>query len=146
MGQVSPNAAIAVDYTKPVPEAEGLTAYQRDGNIQVRLDNLPLLTYRASASLKYPYFCPLNGPVSGLSLIAESAEPYPHHRGLWLGCDPVNGGNYWADNGLESGQIRSMELQLAEKAPTQSSVVFTEKCVWSRIGSNPFHDQRRYVD
>jgi hypothetical protein len=145
VGQVSPYAAIAVDYTKPVPEAEGLTAYQRDGNIQVRLDNLQLLAYRASASLKYPYFCPLNGPVSGLSLISESAEPYPHHRGLWLGCDPVNGGNYWADNGPESGQIRSMELQLAEKTPTQSSVVFTEKCVWSRIGSNPFHDQRRYV-
>lgn len=143
--QVSPNAATAIDYTKPVPEAEGLTAYQKDGSIQVRLDNLPLLAYRAQASLKYPYFGPLNGPVSGLSLVAESAEPYPHHRGLWLGCDPVNGGNYWADNGLESGQIRSIELQLADKALKPTSVVFTEKCVWSRNGSNPFHDQRRYA-
>jgi hypothetical protein len=80
----APAAWAAVDYTKLVPEAEGLTAYQKDGSIQIRLDNLPLLTYRASASLKYPYFSTLNGPVSGLSLIAESAEPYPHHRGLFL--------------------------------------------------------------
>jgi hypothetical protein len=158
--QATPHTAAAVDYTKPVPEAAGLTAYQKDGSIQVRLDNLPLLAYRAQASLKYPYFSPLNGPVSGLSLIAESAEPYPHHRGLWLGCDPVNGGNYWADNGLESGQIRSLELQLAAKtaapgtttpgsptpaSPTPGSVVFTEKCVWTRSGSSPLHDQRRYA-
>jgi hypothetical protein len=128
-----------------VPEAEGLTAYQKDGSVQVRLDNLPLLAYRAQAGLKYPYFCPLNGPVSGLSLIAESAEPYPHHRGLWLGCDPVNGGNYWADNGLESGQIRSVELNLTARTPTQTSVMFTEKCVWSRNGSSPFHDERSYA-
>jgi len=145
LGQATPKTAAAVDYTKPVPEAEGLTAYQKDGSIQVRLDNLPVLAYRAQASLKYPYFCPLNGPVSGLSLIAESAEPYPHHRGLWLGCDPVNGGNYWADNGLESGQIRSIELQLDEKMHTPTSVVFTEKCAWSRQGSNPLNDQRRYA-
>ena len=143
--QATPKTAAAVDYAKPVPEAEGLTAYQKDGSIQIRLDNLPLLAYRASASLKYPYFSPLNGPVSGLSLIAESAEPYPHHRGLWLGCDPVNGGNYWADNGLESGQIRSNDLQLDETALKQKSVVFTEKCVWSRNGSSPFNDQRRYA-
>jgi len=143
--QASPPSAAAVDFTSPVPEAAGLTAYQRDGSIQVRLDNLPVLVYRAQASLKYPYFCPLNGPVSGLSLTTESALPYPHHRGLWLGCDPVNGGNYWADNGLESGQIRSVELQLDQQAVTPSSAGFVEKCVWSRAESNPFHDQRRYA-
>src|SRR5262245_9748034 len=118
LSAASPRTAAAVDFTSPVPEAAGLTAYHRDGSIHLRLDNLPLLTYRAQPSLKYPYFCPLNGPVSGLSLVTESALPYPHHRGLWLGCDPVNGGNYWADNGLESGQIRSVELQLEKTAPS----------------------------
>ena len=81
------DSARAVDFAKPVPEAEGLTAYHKDGSIQLRLDNLPLAAYRAQPSLKYPYFCPLNGPVCGLSLTTESALPYPHHRGLWLGCD-----------------------------------------------------------
>ena len=137
--------AHAIDYSKPVPEATGLTAYQKDGSILVRCDNLPMVAYRAQPSLKYPYFCPLNGPVSGLSLTTESALPYPHHRGLWLGCDPLNGGNYWVDNGPESGQIRSVELLLDSKVATALSVRFTDNCVWSREGSNPFNDQRRYT-
>jgi hypothetical protein len=140
-----PRGASAIDFTEPVREADGLTAYQKDGCIQVRFDNLPLVSYRAQPSLKYPYFFPLNGPISGLSLTAESALPYPHHRGLWLGCDPLNRGNYWADNGLESGQIRSVELQLDSTSTSESTVSFTERCVWSRQGSNPFNDLRRYA-
>ena len=135
----------AVDFAKPAPEAQGVTAYQRDGGIQFRKDNLPLLAYRAQHSLKYPYFYPLNGPVSGLSLTAESALPYPHHRGLWLGCDPLNGGNYWADNGLESGQIRSTHLGLDVGSATKTSASFVEKCVWTRKGSQPVSDDRRYT-
>lgn len=139
----------AADFVKPVPEAAGLTAYLKDDSLQIRFDNLPVLAYRAQPSLKYPYFCPLNGPASGLSLTTESSLPYPHHRGLWLGCDPLNGGNYWADNGLESGQIRSTELLLDEantqKLSAGNTVGFTQKCQWRREGSNPFNDARRYV-
>ncbi len=139
----SRSAATAADFAQPVPESEGLTAYQKDGSIQVRFDNLPIAAYRAQPSLKYPYFCPLNGPASGLSLTTESGLPYPHHRGLWLGCDPLNGGNYWADNGLESGQIHTTELALDPSAATDSSVRFTQSCEWKREGSNPFNDQRQ---
>ncbi len=48
-----------------------------------------LLNYSAYQTLKYPYFEPLNGPLSGLPLTTESSLPYPHHRGLWLGCQPL---------------------------------------------------------
>ena len=137
--------AHCVDFTQPDPKAAGVTAYQKDGSIQIRKDNLPLMAYRAQPSLKYPYFCPLNGPVSGLSLTTESAIPYPHHRGLWLGCDPLNGGNYWADNGFESGQIRSTELVLDEEQSVDGRGVFTEKCTWNRDGSQPLTDERRYA-
>jgi len=136
--------ATAADFTKPVPAAKGLTAYHNGANILLRRDNLPILGYRSHPTLKYPYFSPLNGPVSGLSLTAESALPYPHHRGLWLGCDPVNGGNYWADNALASGQIRSTHLALDADQQTPTSVTFAERCVWSRKNSTPFHDERRY--
>ena len=131
----------AADFVKPVPEAAGLTAYLKDDSLQIRYDNLPVLAYRAQPSLKYPYFCPLNGPASGLSLTTESSLPYPHHRGLWLGCDPLNGGNYWADNGLESGQIRSTELLLDEansqKLSAGNMVGFTQKCECRRVGDLP---------
>ncbi len=133
----------AIDFARPATEAKGLTAYQKDGSILFRYDNIPIAAYRAQPSLKYPYLCGLNGPKSGLSLTSESALPYPHHRGVWLGCDPLNGGNYWADDGLQSGQIRSVKLKIEET--TATSVSFTHRCTWQRDGSNPFSDERQFV-
>ena len=136
--------ALAIDYPKPVPAAENLTVYLKDQMIQFRWNNLPLTVYRASQTQKYPYFFPLNGPASGLSLTSESALPYPHHRGLWFSCDPVNGGNYWADNGLQSGQVRSLDLQV--RATTTRSAAFFNRCRWVRPGArSPFNDERRFV-
>ena len=67
--------AQAIDYTKPVPEAEKLTGYLNGSQVLVRWNNRVLTGYRAHPSLKYPYFSPLAGPVSGLSVTAESALP-----------------------------------------------------------------------
>jgi hypothetical protein len=101
---LSPLAKVvkSADYTEPVEESKGLAAYQKDSQIHIPYDNLPVLSYRASSNNQYPYFYPLAGPKSELSLTTESSRPYPHHRRLWMACDPLNGGNYWADNGLES--------------------------------------------
>ncbi len=129
---------------KPDSQAEGLTAYLNHGNLFVRYDNLPLLNYRAHPTLKYPYFMPLNGPVSGLSLTAESALPYPHHRGLWLGCEPLDGGDYWSDNELSSGHIQSTNLQLHD-SDEEGVVHFTDQCSWLREGAeSPFEDSRTF--
>ncbi len=147
---LSSHTSRAVDYAKPAPEAKGLTAYLNHSNLLLRWNNLPVLGYRAHPTLKYPYFCPLNGPVSGQSLTTESALPYPHHRGLWLGCDPLNGGNYWSDGPLSEGQIRSVDLQLVEPSKTEekpaTQATFTESCEWVREGaSSPFRDARQYT-
>ena len=106
--------AYSKDYTEPVKDSIGLNAYQKDRRILIRYNNSPVLSYRASSDAKYPYFYPLSGPKSGLSLTTESSLPYPHHRGLWLGCEPLNGGDYWADNGPESGQIKTVKLELLD--------------------------------
>lgn len=140
-----PTLTFAGDYKEPVKESKGLTAYQKDERILIRYENLPVLCYRAGSDAKYPYFYPLAGPRSGISLTTESSLPYPHHRGLWMGCDPLNGGNYWADNGLESGQIKSVELKLLTPKKGGISVTFTQKCEWKRDGSHPFNDERRYT-
>ena len=63
----------AIDYTKPVPEAEKLTGYLNGSQVLIRWNNRLLTGCRAHASLKYPYFNPLAGPASGLSVTAESA-------------------------------------------------------------------------
>ena len=103
-----PSLSNGADFTAPVEASKGLTVYQKDQRILVRYNNHQVLSYRASSAAKYPYFYPLAGPKTGLSLTTESAVPYPHHRGLWLGCEPLNGGYYWADNGLDSFQIKSL--------------------------------------
>ncbi len=134
----------AIDFKNPVPEANGLTAYLKDAQVQLRWTNMPLTTYRANPSQKYPYFYPLNGLASGTSLTAESALPYPHHRGLWLGCEPLNGGDYWADNGLESGQIRSEGLELGQT--TERSVEILDRCQWVRKDApSPLSDERKFT-
>jgi len=139
------HVAYGADYTAPVKGSTGLTAYQKDQRILIRYDNSPVLSYRANSDAKYPYFYPLAGPKSGLSLTTESSLPYPHHRGLWLGCQPLNGGDYWADNGPESGQIKTVKLELLTTEPVDNKVTFIQQCQWVRQGSHPFDDERKYT-
>ena len=120
----------AVDYDKPAPGSEKLTAEQSNGLLVFRWNNRTIGAYRAHSSQKFPYFYPLCGPATGVSLLAESALPYPYHRGLWLGCQPMNEGDYWGDTPLDKGQIRSTQLQLGKAAP--ESAVFTNECEWIR--------------
>jgi methane monooxygenase PmoA-like len=139
----------AVDYEKPAPGSEKLTAEQSNGLLLFRWNNRTLGTYRALASQKFPYFYPLAGPATGVSLVAESALPYPHHRGIWLGCQPLNEGDYWGDTPLDKGHIRTTALQLGKAGP--QSAVFTNACEWVRPDApSPLEDKRaftiQYVD
>lgn len=126
------------------PAADGLTGYLNHGNVFVRFNNLPLLGYRAQPALKYPYIAPLHGPASGLPLTTESSLPYPHHRSLWLGCEPMDGGDYWSDGALSRGHIRSMNLQMNEP-PDDGTLSFTDHCEWVREGADsPLEDVRKF--
>jgi len=134
----------ARDYAELPEEAKGLTAYQIGKQIWIRWQNEPVTTYRAHPTQKYPYFYPLNGPVSGRSLTTDSGLPYPHHRSLWLGCEPVNGGDYWGGGRFEKGQIVSEQLELGEV--TSSSAVFTDHCRWvRREHPSPLQDRRHFT-
>jgi hypothetical protein len=129
-----PRTGIGAPAAKAPAAAEdtaGLTAYQLGPQIWVRLNNRPLTCYRAHRSQKYPYFFPLTGPVSGLSLTDETTLPYPHHRSLFFGCDRVNGGNYWQE-GYETGQILSTGPRLAKEG--KDTLVITDTCEWQKPG------------
>jgi hypothetical protein len=139
-----PRTARAVDYTKPVKGSEKLTAYLNSGQVLIRWNNAALACYRAHAEQKYPYFYPASGPVSGVSLTTESSLPYPHHRGLWLGCEPLNGGDYWSDGAISRGQIRSAGPKVGETTPV--SAVITDRCQWVREGApSPLRDERTFT-
>jgi hypothetical protein len=122
-------------------------------------NNTVLTSYRAHKTLKYPYFYPVTGPLSGLSLTAETAMPWPHHRSVFFGLDKVNGGNYWQDS-LSRGQIISQGPAFVkdEKGKFKidnTSVEITDNCLWVPQGdpepwkqterSPIIEDQRHFV-
>lgn len=126
---------------QPPKEGEGLTSYLYGGQVTIRWNNFVIATYRANPVQKYPYLSELAGPLTGLPLTTESSLPFPHHRGLWLGCDPLNGGDYWKDTELDKGQVRSIDLQIGET--TANSVEIRNRCQWVRRGAgSPIADER----
>jgi hypothetical protein len=99
--------------------------------------------YKFDAAQKYPYFFPVNGPITGKSVTTETSQPYPHHHSLFFGCDRVSGGNYWQE-GNERGQIISRGPKVVEARGDR--VVIEDRCRWSRPGApEPFSDQRTIV-
>ncbi|MEX2168327.1 MAG: PmoA family protein [Pirellulales bacterium] len=143
LGRLPGSVAHAIDYVEAPAKAVGISAYQDGGHVFVRWNNTIAIGYRANQSLKYPYFAPLMGPVTGLSLTTESSLPYPHHRGLWLGCEPLNEGDFWSDGSLQTGQIRSTDLRV--ESANDSVVVIHDACEWIRQQSSPLKDRRRFA-
>jgi hypothetical protein len=119
-----------------------LSAQRLDDRIVVRVDDRTFTTYRFGAGQKYPYFYPVNGPLSGVSVTTESSLPWPHHRSLFFGCDKVNGGNYWQE-GNEQGQIVSRGPTVVRGGPDR--VEIADECEWRRPGTPPVVLDRREI-
>ena len=120
-----------------------VTARLDEDQVTVQIGGKLFTGYKFAGSQKYPYFWPVNGPVSGKSITTETSQPYPHHHSLFFGCDRVNGGNYWQDVN-KRGQIVSQGPKIVEASGQR--VVFTDKCSWRQSGAEPIiSDTRRIV-
>lgn len=108
-----------------------LSAKIVDEQVVVEVGGEVFTCYKFSPDLKKPYFWPVNGPVSGESITAESIKPYPHHNSLFFGCDRVNGANFWQE-GIERGQIVSQRPRLVKSSGRK--VVFIDECLWAQPG------------
>jgi len=123
--------------------AAKITAVKVGSKINVSIDGKFFTSYIFSEDEKYPFFYPVNAPVSGGSVTSMRNAVYPHHTSLFFGCDLVNGGNYWQE-GLERGRIISVNAQIEKQGG--DSVVITDECIWSRPGAmSPVKDTRRYI-
>lgn len=121
-------------------EVQSLRLERDERGVSVYVGEKLFTKYLTLDDWKYPYFYPVNGPLTGESVTTESSEPYPHHHSLFFGCDRVNGGNYWQE-GLERGRIVSQKIDLKKAKGNQ--VVFTDECLWQREGAEPpFQDTR----
>jgi hypothetical protein len=123
----------------PISAAK-ITAVKVGSKINVTIDNKYFTSYIFSEDEKYPFFYPVNGPVSGGSVTSMRNAEYPHHSSLFFGCDMVNGGNYWQE-GLERGRIISVNAEITKQGG--DTVIITDECIWSRPGAiSPVKDTR----
>jgi hypothetical protein len=115
----------------------------RIGNrIDVTIGDQFFTSYHFQPDEKYPFFYPVNGPVSGGSVTSLRNGEYPHHSSLFFGCDRLNGGNYWQE-GLDRGQIISLTgARIVEAKGTR--VVIEDECIWKRPDAPaPVIDRRK---
>jgi hypothetical protein len=123
--------------------AAKITAVKVGSKINVTIDGKYFTSYICSEDEKYPFFYPVNGPISGGSVTSMRNAIWPHHSSLFFGCDQVNGGNYWQE-GLERGRIISVNAQILKEGG--DTAIITDECIWSRPGAiSPIKDTRRYI-
>jgi hypothetical protein len=121
--------------------AATITAEKIGSKINVSIDNKFFTSYIFSEEEKYPFFYPVNGPLTCSSVTSMRNGEYPHHSSLFFGCDLVNGGNWWQE-GLERGRIISVNAQIIKQGG--DTVIITDECIWSRPGTvSPVKDTRR---
>ncbi len=126
----------------PISAAK-ITAEKVGSKINVTIGNKYFTSYIFSNDEKYPFFYPVNGPVSGSSVTSMRNGEYPHHSSLFFGCDLVNGGNYWQE-GLERGRIISVNAEIIKQGG--DTVIITDECIWSRPGAiSPVKDTRMII-
>jgi len=127
-----------------LPSAAGhkVTAKIEKEQIVVTVNGKLFTCYKFAGSQKYPYFWPVNGPLTGRSITTETSEPYPHHHSLFFGCDRVNGGNYWQEAN-EQGQILSQGPKIITASGQQ--IVFADTCLWKQPGQEPVIEDTRQI-
>lgn len=124
-----------------VAQKQAVSAVQIGNRIDVTVGNSFFTSYHFNPDEKYPFFFPVNGPLSGGTVTSMRNGEYPHHSSLFFGCDRVNGGNYWQE-GLERGQIMSIGARIIEAKGER--VVIEDECIWKRPDAQaPITDRRK---
>jgi len=123
--------------------ATRITAEKVGSKINITIDARYFTSYIFSDDEKYPFFYPVNGPLTWSSVTSMRNGEYPHHSSLFFGCDLVNGGNWWQE-GLDRGRIISVNAQIVKQGG--DTAVITDECIWSRPGDvSPIKDTRTII-
>ncbi len=128
--------------------AQTMRAYMEEDRIVVEANGEEFTSYLFGQEHKYPFFYPVNGPVSGRSVTGWDVEPFPHHSSLyisldWVRSENVERGNYWQPrHELETGQVFSRNPQILET--NGEVVVLQDQADWivPETGSHQLRDTR----
>jgi hypothetical protein len=126
----------------PLADRQIVAAKIEKAQVVVTVDGKLFTCYKFSGSQKYPYFWPVNGPLTGTSITTETSEPYPHHHSLFFGCDRVNGGNFWQEAN-DQGQILSQGPKIITASGRQ--IAFADACFWKQPGKEPVIEDARQI-
>jgi len=81
--------------------AKGTVRLEKKGDtVLVSLDGSELAVYQTSQKYPKPFFSPVRS--EGDTIVTrslEGAKDHPHHKGIWVAIDEVNGIKYWAEKG-----------------------------------------------
>jgi hypothetical protein len=122
-------------------ERPTVTAVKTGSRIDITAGNKFFTSYHFQDDEKYPFFFPVNSPLSGAGVTSMRNGIWPHHSSLFFGCDRVNGGNYWQE-GPERGRIVSLGARIVEAKGER--VVIEDECIWKRPDAEaPILDRRK---
>ncbi|MFN8708575.1 MAG: PmoA family protein [Planctomyces sp.] len=98
IAQCFPGSLMAAETSVAGGKVEAITG--ADGTIDIQINSKPFATFNTSKSLPKPFLLPVRteaGIVMNRALGDTSDADHPHHKGLWLSIDEVNGQRFWAE-------------------------------------------------
>lgn len=122
--------------------AQKVSAEMKEDRIVVMVGDNEFTSYQFGKQHKYPFFHPVNGPVSGDTLTTWDQEPYPHHSSLYISLDRVKSAgvehaNYWQPrHDLATGQIFSRKPEIVSQDGKR--VILRDRVEWI-VPSNDVH-------
>lgn len=103
-----------------------------DQTLQVTINGEAFTTYRYGADLPKPYFWPVRSAGGAfVTRSLEKPEDHPHHKGLWISVDEVNGIKFW----VEQGKIVNRAIEILQAEGDTAS--FKAINAWQDKNGNP---------
>ncbi len=95
---------------------------KQDKGVEITIGGEPFAFFSTSKEYPKPFFSPVRS--EGGAIITrglEKPEDHPHHKGVWISVDEVNGIKFWA----EKGRIENQSVEIAESAGAPAGMKIT---------------------
>lgn len=111
-----------------------------DHQVSFRVDGDERLRWHHGPQYPRPFFYPLLGPASGLSLTRmghPGAPDHDHHRSVWFAHEKVSGVNFWTDR--TAARVRQLQWLAYQDGDAEAVMAV-------RLGWNDGHDPKDLLE
>ncbi len=128
--------------------SQSVHAVKEADRISIQVDGKEFTSYLFGSEHKYPFYFPVNGPLSGQSVTTWNQEPYPHHSSLyvsldWVVSENVERGNYWQPrHELETGQVFSRNPRIVSDDGKKVTITDDTDWIVPATGTQHFRETR----